>query len=184
MNTLSHIPGKWSQLRHSNICKNTGKWSFQTLITFLSELKVAPNHLLRRSLCPSFDFNTFPHFPWKWSQFRHSKTCKKLKNALFKCSQYFFFELMVAPKPFSEKVPMPKSWFKSISTFCLTFPEIGFNFITQKTENDLSKTLRTLAFYWVASKLFSGMLTITNFGFKDFWTLCFAFRISRFNFLT
>ena len=43
--------------------------------------------------------------------------------------------------------------------------------------------LRTFGFYRVASKPFPEMLTMTNFGFKDFWKLCLAFIVSGFNFM-
>ena len=39
-NTLSHFPLKRFQLCHSKICKNTEKCPFQTLRTFVFELKV------------------------------------------------------------------------------------------------------------------------------------------------
>ena len=43
--------------------------------------------------------------------------------------------------------------------------------------------VRTFGFYRFASKPFSEILTINNFGFKDFWTLCLAFIVSEFNFM-
>ena len=55
--------------------------------------------------------NALPHLPRKWFQLRHSKICKKLKNAFFQTQISFVFELKVAPKPFSKKVLTSKFWF-------------------------------------------------------------------------
>ena len=40
-----------------------------------------------------------PRFPRKRFQLRHSKTCKKLKNAIFKHFRTFGFGLKVVSKP-------------------------------------------------------------------------------------
>ena len=54
----------------------------------------------------------------------------------------------------------------------------------QKSGKWLFQRLRTFAFYLkVYSKPFPEMLTMTNFGFEDFWTLCLAFAVSGFNFV-
>ena len=44
----------------------------------------------------------------------------------------FVFDLRVMSKPFSEKLPATIIEFKSSRRLILTFPENGFNFLTQK----------------------------------------------------
>ena len=62
----------------------------------------------------------------------------------------FVFDLRVMSKPFSEKLPATIIEFKSSRRLIFTFPENGFNFLTQKfakkTEKCSFQMLRTVVF--------------------------------------
>ena len=60
------------------------------------------------------------------------KTSQKTEKCPFQTLRTFTFELKVASKPFSKKLPITKFWFKQFLMFCLTFSENGFNLVTQK----------------------------------------------------
>ena len=76
--------------------------------------------------------NALSHFPRKWFQLCHSKSCKKTEKWPFQMLRTFVFELKEASKPFSKKFPMTKFWFKNISMLCFTFTQNSFNFVAQK----------------------------------------------------
>ena len=56
LNALPHLPRKWSQLRHSNICKKLKNAFFQTPRPFIFELNVAPKPFSKKVLMPKFPF--------------------------------------------------------------------------------------------------------------------------------
>ena len=92
-------------------------------------------------------------------------------------------------KALSKKLPTKQTLWKKTSQHFLTFPENGFNFVTQKFEKKTEKcpfqTLRTFVFALkVASKPFSKKLHMTTFLFKLFWTLCLTFPENAFEFVT
>ena len=60
------------------------------------------------------------------------KNLQRTEKCPFQMLKTFVFELKVASKSFSKKLLVTKLWFKQFWTPCLTFPENGFNFVTQK----------------------------------------------------
>ena len=116
--------------------QKTEKCPFQTLGTFVFELTVASKSFSKKFPMTKFWLRKFLifflNFLRKRFQLRHSKICKKTKTCPFQTLRIFVFELKVISKPFSKKLPITKFWFKKFSMFCLTFPENGFNFVTQK----------------------------------------------------
>ena len=106
----------------------------------------------------------------------------------FQTLTIFAFELKVAWKPFYKKLPMTKLWSKTCSTLCLTFPENGFNFVSQKFAKNWKETFQTLTTFvleiQVAAKPFYEKIPMTNIRFKWFWTLCLIFPENAFNFVT
>ena len=64
--------------------------------------------------------------------------CKMLSWQTEKCLlqtlRTFIFKLKVASKPFSKKLPMTNFDFRGSWRLRLTFPENGFNFVTQKLQ--------------------------------------------------
>ena len=117
--------------------QKTEKCSFQTITTLVFELKIASKLFSRRlplskpwfkllwMFCLSFPTNGFNFFNEKFAK-------KNKKKCSFQALTTLVFEVKVASKPFSKKLPMTKFWLKKFWTFCLTFPENGFNFVTQK----------------------------------------------------
>ena len=127
-----------------------------------------------------------PLFSRKRFQLRHSKTCIKLKNALFKCWEHSFLSSRKIQNHFVRSFLWPNFNLNSFERFgSLSQKIVSTSSLKnlQKTAKCTFQKLRTCGFYRVASKPFSEMLTMTNFGFKDFWTLCLALTVSGFNFV-
>ena len=93
------------------------------------------NPFLRCFLRPNFDLNSFERFA---SLSQKTVSTSPLKNFQitekypFETLTTFVFELSVISKPFYVKLPMTKFWFRKSLMLCLTFPENGYNFLTQK----------------------------------------------------
>ena len=105
------------------------------------------------------------------------KNLQKAKNCCFQRLTGFVVELEVVSKPFSKRFPRTKFWFKHVWTLCLTFPENGFNFATQKFAENKKinfQTFTTFSFdLKVLSKPFSKIPPMNNFEFKKFWFVTF-----------
>ena len=105
-------------------------------IRFLSSTELH-KHFQRSPLWLNFDLNSLGRFAslsLKVVSTSSLKYLQKTGKCSFQTPTIFVFGIKVAPKPLSKKVLMPKFWFKKILTLCLTFPENGFNLITQKFE--------------------------------------------------
>ena len=76
--------------------------------------------------------NALPHFPRKWFQLPHCKNFQKTEKWPVQTLTKSTFELKVASKPFAKKIPITKLRLKYFWTLCVTFPQNGFNFVTQK----------------------------------------------------
>ena len=102
--------------------------------SFLSS-RFLQNYFLRSSLWTDFDLSSFERLSSLSQKMVSTLSLKNLQR-FEKCTlqrlRTFVFELQVASKPFSKKLPMAKFWFKAFWMLCLTFPENGFNFVTQK----------------------------------------------------
>ena len=113
--------------------------------------------------------NALPHFPKKCLQLHHTNICKKTEKSSFQTVRTFVFELKTASKHFSKKLPTTKFWIKQIWTLCLSFPEYGFNFVSQKHAKKLKKcsfqTLRTFVF---ELKVALGSVVSPNFDLSCF----------------
>ena len=135
MNRLPHFTRKCSQLRHSKTCKKLENGFFKfSEHSFLSS-RMLQNHFVRMLFCLNFALNSSEYFAWlfqKMISISSLKNLQKTGKCSFQMLTKFAFELKVARKPFSKKVPMTKFWFKYFRTLSLTFPENGFKFVTQK----------------------------------------------------
>ena len=94
----------------------------------------------------------------------------------------FAFDLKVSSKPIFKKLSMTNFGFKQFLTLFLTFPGItffnSFNFVAQKFVNIWKmwfSKVQNIQDFRVASKAFSKMLSLHNFGFTQFWTLSLTF---------
>ena len=107
---------------------------------------------------------------------------KSQKNWKMPISRFrtFVFQINVASKPFSKKLATIKFSLKQFSTLSLTFPENGFNFVTQKFAKNWKVSFskfRTFVFELkVASKPFSKRLSLNNLWFTRSWKLCIGFN--------
>ena len=93
------------------------------------------NHFLGSFLWPNFDLSSVERFASLSQKMISTSSLKNLQKAEKCCIQTlttFIFELKVASKSFSKKLPVNEFWFKQIWTLCLTFPETDFNFATEK----------------------------------------------------
>ena len=94
---------------------------------------------------------------------------QKTESFPFQMLRTFVFDLKVILKQFSKKLPMNNFEFKWSWRLCLTFPENGFNFNTQKVEKNPEKChfqkLKTFAFeIKVASNHFPKSFLWPNFN--------------------
>ena len=109
--------------------------------------------------------NSFPYFPRKRFQLRHSKICKKLKNALFRRSEHSFFSSRQLHNHFLRSFLWPNFVLNSFELFAsLSQKLVSTSSLKnlQKTEKCPFQKLRTFGFYWVALKTFSEMLTMNH----------------------
>ena len=135
--------------------------------------RLLQNQFVRSFLCPNFDIEDFkilPHFLRKWFHLPHSKTCKRLKNALLKRSQHLFFSSRLLQIHFLRRFLYLNfdlnsfEWFashsqKTASTMTLKCLE--------KTEKCFVQMLRTFVFELkVALKPFSSKFPMTKFWSK------------------
>ena len=115
------------------------------------------------------------------------KNCKKTENFPFQMAKTFVFDLNVASKPFSTKLPITDFWLNCSWKLWLAFPEsisISSPKNLQKTKKCPFQTLRTFLFELkVPSKPFSKKLLMTKFWFKYFWTFCLTILKNDFNFV-
>ena len=128
--------------------------------------------------------NALLYFPRKQFQLRHSKICKNLKNALDKRTKHWLLSFRRLQNHFLRSFLWPNFDLNCFERFAWLFQKMVSTLPLknlQKTEECPFQMLRTFVFELkVASKPFSEMLNLTNFGFK---TLCLAFTVSGFNFL-
>ena len=170
---MPHFPRKRSQLRHSKTCKKLKNSLFKrSQHSFLSS-SLLQNHFLRRFLWPNFDLNSFERFALLFLKMVSTlplKTLQKTEKWSFQTLRTFVLELKVTSKPFSKKLPITKYGFKQFWMLCLTLPENGLDFITQKlakTEKCYFQTLTIFVFHLkVAPKPFPKKVLMTNFWFK------------------
>ena len=94
------------------------------------------NHFIRRFLWPN-SFERFGSLSQEMVSTSSLKNLQKTEKRPFQTLKTFVFELEVASKWFSKKLPVTKFRFKMFWTFCLTFPENGFNFLTAKISKRL-----------------------------------------------
>ena len=88
------------------------------------------NHFLQSLLWPIMNLNGVEG-SLSLSQ-KMVSTLQKTEKYLFQTLGRNVFELKIASKPFSKKLPLTKFCFKYFLTFLLTFGENVFNFVTQK----------------------------------------------------
>ena len=99
--------------------------------------------------------NVLPHFARKWFQLCHTKTWKRLKNALFKCSEHSFLSSRLLQNHFLRRF---LGWNLHLNSFALFhFTRKQFRFccwkICKKTEKWHFRRFTRLAFdFKVASK--------------------------------
>ena len=115
------------------------------------------------------------------------KNLQKTRKCPFQTLTKLAFEAKIRSKSFSNKLPTPKFGFKQSWTFCFTFPENGFHFVTQqfakKTEKCPFQTITTLVSELkIASKPFCKNLPMTKLCFKWLCMLCLTFPENGFNF--
>ena len=110
------------------------KWPFQTLRTFVFEIKIAPKPFSRKSIKPKSDLNSFERFASLSQKMISTSSLRYFqKTEEYPCEALITFVLKhkVSSRPFYKKLCMTKFWFKQCTRLCLTFPENGFNFVTQ-----------------------------------------------------
>ena len=112
--SLPQFLRKWFHFRHSKTCKKLKNALLKRSHSVLSS-RLLQNHFLRRFLWPNFKLDRFESFVSVFLKMVSNSSLKNLQKnekCSFKMLIAFVFELKVAPKPFSEKVPTPKFWFK------------------------------------------------------------------------
>ena len=129
------------------LSRQTEKCPFQMLRTFIFKLNVASKPFLKKITMTNSEFrwswkhcitDDLYHFLRNWFQLVTEKFEKKIWKCPLQTLRTFIFKLKVASKPFSKKLPMTNFDFWWSWRLHLTFPENGFNFVTQKlqkTEN-------------------------------------------------
>ena len=111
---------------------------FERPRTMVFGLIVTSKPFSKRFLSPIFDLNNFKRFALLFqitvltSSF---KNLQKTEKYTFQTLRTFIFEFQIAWESLSKRLPMINFWFKYFSTLCLTFPENGFEFVTQKFGN-------------------------------------------------
>ena len=109
------------------------------------------NRFLKSFLWLNFDLNSvwfFDSLSQKMVLTLPLKNLQKTENCSFQTLRIVDFELKVASKTFSKKLPVTKFWFKLFLMFCLTFPENGLNFDNQKFAKKQKSTIFKRPQYW------------------------------------
>ena len=143
------------------------------LRTFVFELKVASKSISKKFPMTKFWLKSFSMFcrtfPRNGLNFV-TQRLQKTENFPFQMLGTFVFDLKIASKLFSKKLPMTNLEFYSPWKLSLAFPEmVSISSLKnlRKTEKCLFQTLRTFVFeFKVASKPFSKKLPMTKFWFK------------------
>ena len=126
LNTLPHFPRQWFQLRQSKICRKLNHVIFKRLqYLFLSARKLQKKS--KKSPMIKFWFKQFLMFCLTFPENGFKLVTQKLlktEKYHFQTLRTFVFELRLASKPFSKKVPKTKFWFKQFLMLCFTFPTL------------------------------------------------------------
>ena len=77
-------------------------------------------------------FTALPRFPTKRFQLHYSKICIKSRNYHCQKLRTLIFDFDVAPKPFSEIIPIKYFGFKQFWRLFLAVPENTFKFVNRK----------------------------------------------------
>ena len=134
MNAFPCFTRKQFQVRHSITCKKSEQYHFQTLRTFVSDIKVTWKTF-------TMIISEFKQFWTLWIAFPEIsfnvflKNLQKSEKCYFETLRIFIFDIKVASKPLSKKL-------------YLSFPGNGFNFITEK------KILKNEYFHFKVLKAF------------------------------
>ena len=112
---------------------------------FTKTRKIPITKVQRICFSPQHSFKTiiwlqcFATISQKTNSTSSLKRLQKIKTCQVQMFRIFVFDLKIASKPFCRKLHMTKYWFKRFLTFCLVFPENGFNFFTQKVTKQIGK---------------------------------------------
>ena len=137
MKAFPHFLRKLFLLRNAKICKRKKNALFKPSEHSFFSSRYLENHFLRSFLWPHFDLNSFELFvllSQKMVSTLSLKNLKKSEKCSFQTLRTFVFELRIALKIFSKKLPMTKFLFKYFSALCLIFTQNVFYFATQKFE--------------------------------------------------
>ena len=110
------------------------------------------------------DFHTLPHFLRKWSDLRHWKTCKQLKNALLKSKNIRFWAQGCSKTIFwegSDAQILIKIDFNTLPDFLRKWFHLGHSKTSKKMKNDLLKRSQHSVF---SSRLLQNRFVIIFFG--------------------
>ena len=115
-------------------CKKLKIYLFKCSEHLFSISRLIQNHFLKRFLWTTLNLDGLEGsvlLSQKTVSNSSLKNLQKTKTFPFQTLKTFVFELKVASKPFSKRLPITKSCFKKFALLYLTFPENGFNFVNQ-----------------------------------------------------